>query len=146
MNSLFQSLTSLNPERRVSLLGYCGAAAAGWAALECMFAVWVFVVPHGPNFGPEIGLEASFMVFSLVYTIGYLALFIIMALPMKLALMRAQGALAKRLLPLVSGAVFALVSGVFEALNSSAQDAYGVAILFALAGVACMVTLQVAAK
>ena len=119
---------------------------AGWAALETTSAIWVFVIPHGPNFAPEIGPAATFVAFSLVYTIGYLALFAILAVPMRLLIVRVDGAIAKRLLPLAAGAVFALASGTFEWLDSSVRNAYSVAMLFAVAGVVCMTVMQIAAK
>jgi hypothetical protein len=146
MNSPFQSLESLNQGRHISLLGYCGAAMAGWAALETPFAIWVFVIPHGPNFAPEIGPAGTFAVFSLAYTIGYLALFIILAVPMRLLVVKAESTIAKRSLPLVSGAAFALASGAFAWLEFSARDAYFVAMLLAVAGSVCMTALQIAAK
>jgi hypothetical protein len=146
MNSPFQSLESLNRGRHISLLGYVGAATAGWAALEATEAFGVFIVPHGPNYAPEIGPTATFMVFSLEFTIGYLALFIILAVPMRLLAVKVESTTAKRLLPLVSGAAFALASGAFVWLNSSARDAYFLAMLFAVAGFVCMTVLQVAAK
>jgi len=85
-------------------------------------------------------------VFSLEYTIGYLALFIILAVPMRLLVVKAESTTTKRLLPLVSGAAFALVAGAFVWLDSSARDAYFVAMLFAAAGFVCMTVLQIAAK
>jgi hypothetical protein len=118
----------------------------GWAALEIPFAIWVFVIPHGPNFAPEIGPAGTFAVFSLEYTIGYLALFIILAVPMRLLVVKAESTTTKRLLPLVSGAAFALAAGAFVWLGSSARDAYFVAMLFAVAGFVCMTVLQIAAK
>ena len=146
MQRLFESSESLNRGRHISLLGYCAAATAGWAALEITSAILVFVIPHGPNFAPEIGPAATFVAFSLVYTIGYLALFAILAVPMRLLVVKVESAIAKRLLPLASGAVFALVSGTFEWLDSSARNAYSVATLFAVAGVVCMIVMQIAAK
>jgi len=146
MQRLFESLESQNRGRHISLLGYCGAAMAGWGALETPSAVWVFVIPHGPNFAPEIGPAATFVAFSLAYTIGYLALFIILAVPMRLLVVRGESTIAKRLLPLTSGAVFALASGTFVWLTSSARDACSVAMLFAVAGVVCMTVMQIAAK
>jgi len=43
------------------------------------------------------------MVFSLAFTIGYLALFIILAVPMRFLAVKVESATSKRLLPLVSG-------------------------------------------
>jgi len=146
MNSPFQSLESLNRGRHIGLLGYVGAATAGWAALEAIEAFLVFIVPHGPNYAPEIGPAGTFMVFSLAFTIGYLALFIILAVPMRLLAVKVESTTTKRLLPLVSGAAFALASGAFVWLNNSARDAYYVAMLFAVAGCVCMTVLQIAAK
>jgi hypothetical protein len=146
MNSPFQSLESLNRGRHISLLGYVGAAAAGWAALEAIEAFLVFIVPHGPNYAPEIGPAGTFMVFSLAFTIGYLALFIILAVPMRLLAVKVEGTTTKRLLPLVSGAAFGLASGAFVSLNNSARDAYFVTMLFAVAGFVCMTVMQIAAK
>lgn len=97
MNSPFQSSESLNQGRHVSLLGYCGAAMAGWAALEAPFAIWVFLFPHGPNFAPEIGPAATFAVFALANTIGYLALFIFLAVPMRILVVRVESTVAERL-------------------------------------------------
>jgi hypothetical protein len=145
MNSPFQSLESLNRGRHISLLGYVAAAAAGWAALEATEAVLVFIVPHGPNYAPEIGPAATFMVFSLAFTIGYLALFIILVVPMRLLAVKVESTTTKRLLPLVSAAAFALASGAFVWLDGS-RGAYGVAMLFAVAGFVCMAVLQIAAK
>jgi hypothetical protein len=146
MNSPFQSLESLNRGRDISLLGYVGAAAAGWAALEAIEAFLVFIVPHGPNYAPEIGPAGTFMVFSLAFTIGYLALFIILAVPMRLLAVKVEGTTTKRLLPLVSGTAFGLASGAFVWLNNSARDAYFVTMLFAVAGFVCMTVMQIAAK
>jgi hypothetical protein len=146
MNSPFQSLESLNRGRHISLLGYVGAAAAGWAALEAIEAFLVFIVPHGPNYAPEIGPAGTFMVFSLAFTIGYLALFIILAVPMRLLAVKVEGTTTKRLLPLVSGTAFGLASGAFVWLNNSARDAYFVTMLFAVAGFVCMTVMQIAAK
>jgi hypothetical protein len=146
MNSPFQSLESLNRGRHISLLGYVGAATAGWAALEATEAFVFFIVPHGPNFAPEIGPAGTFMVFSLAFTIGYLALFIILAVPMRFLAVKVESTTTKRLLPLVSGATFALASGAFVWLDSSALGTYFVAMLFAVAGFVCMTALQFAAK
>jgi len=119
---------------------------AGWAALETTFAICFFVIPHGPNFAPEIGPAGTFVVFSLAFTIGYLAPFIILAVPMRLLAVKVESTTTKRLLPLVSGVAFALASGAFVWLDSSARDAYFPAILFAVAGFVCMTVLQIAAK
>lgn len=146
MNHPFESFESLNRGRHISLLGYVWAAMAGWAALEITFAILVLVIPHGPTFAPEIGPVGTFMVFSLAYSIGYLALFIILAVPMRLLVVKVESATAKRLLPLASAAAFALASGCFEWLTSSARNAYGVALLFAVSGAASMIVLQMAAK
>jgi hypothetical protein len=119
---------------------------AGWGALETPFAVWVFLFPHGPNFAPEIGPAATFAVFSLAYTIGYLALFIFLAVPMRILVVRTESTVPKRLLPFASAAAFALASGTFEWLESSAKGAGFLVMLFAVAGVVCMIAMQIIAK
>lgn len=131
---------------RISLQGFFAAATAGWAALETTLAVWFFVIPHGSNFALEIGPAASFAVFSWVYTIGYLALFILLVLPMTILLTKVESTIAKRLLPLASGAVFGLVWGAYVWLTNSTRNAYSEAILFSVAGVACMTVMQITAK
>lgn len=78
------------------------------------------------------------MVFSLAYTIGYLALFIIMAVPRRPLVVKVESTTANRLLPLASGA--------FLWLTGSARNAVFEAMLFALAGPACMSVMQIAAK
>jgi hypothetical protein len=146
MNNPFQSSKYLQQGRHVSLLGYCGAALAGWGAFETPFAVWVFLFPHGPNFAPEIGPAATFAVFSLAYTIGYLALFVFLAVPMRILVVRAESTVPKKLLPFASAAAFALASGIFEWLESSARDASFLVMLFAVAGAVCMIVMQIVAK
>jgi hypothetical protein len=146
MSEMFQGFQSLKPGRQISFLGYLASAFAGWAALEIALAIPFFVIPHGPNFAPEIGPAATFVVFSLAFTSGYLALFVVMAVPLRLLVVRTEGSIAKRLLPLASGVAFALVSGVFVWFESSARNVEASAMLFAIAGIACMAVMQVAAK
>ena len=143
---LFESLDPLKRGQYISWLGYVGAAACGWVALETPVAIWVFAIQHGPNFAPEIGPAGSFVVFSTAYTIGYLALFILVAAPMRILVVKRESTVANRLLPLASAAVFALASGVFEWLNGSAENPGPLAALFAISGAVCMIAMQVVAK
>ena len=146
MSEMFQGFESLKPGRQVSFLGYCASALAGWVAVEVTLAICFFVIPQGPNSAPEIGPAATFVVFSLGFTIGYLALFVVMAVPLRVLAVKIEGRIAKRLLPLASGAAFALVSGGFVWLDSSARNVGPSAMLFALAGIVCMAVMQAAAK
>lgn len=84
--------------------------------------------------------------FSAALTIGFLILFLVMAVPLRLLVVKADGHIAKRLLPLASGGVFALLSGVFVWLESSARNVGMVAVHFAIAGIACMAVMQIAPK
>lgn len=145
MSEMFQGFESLKPGRHISLLGYCGSAFAGWAALEAALAFYLFAIVRDPNTS-EIGLVGFFELSSLGLTIGYLALFLVMVVPLRLLVAKAENIAAKRTLPLVSGAAFALLSGVFVWLNSSAHNAYFAAVFFGFAGIACMSVLEVVAK
>ena len=55
-----------------------------WLVLVAAFAVWVFAVPHGATFAPEIGPPATFVAFvvlySLPYAIAVLAIFLLIVL------------------------------------------------------------------
>ena len=145
MSERFRGFESLKQERRISLLGCCASAFAGWAALEAALAFYLFAIVRDPN-ASEIGLVGFFELFSIALTIGYLALFVVMAVPLRLLVAKAESAVVKMLLPLAAGAAFAVVSGAFVRLNSSAHNAYFVAAFFAFAGVACMSVLELVAK
>jgi len=46
---------------------------AGWFFLIIEQTVYIFVIPHGPHFAPEIGKFGSFLFFSAFLSGGYLA-------------------------------------------------------------------------
>ena len=146
MTEMFQGFESLRQQPEISLLGYCASALAGWATIEIPLAIEFFLIPHGSNFAPEIGPVATFVVFSVGLTIGFLILFLVLAVPLRLLLAKADGHIAKRLLPLASAGAFALLSGVFVWFESSARNVGMVAAHFAIAGIACMAVMQIAAK
>lgn len=42
-----------------------------WAALLPTYAVFVFLMPHGPDFAPELGPAGAFLYFVINYSIPY---------------------------------------------------------------------------
>ena len=60
------------------LLVYWLSALCLWLLLLAAFAAWAFLAPHPPHFAPEIGVFASFIFFSTIYSaIYWLAVFLI---------------------------------------------------------------------
>ena len=53
---------------------YIRVAFALWLLLVAALAIYAFVIPHGPNFAPEIGVWGSFVFFAVTYSFVYLAL------------------------------------------------------------------------
>ena len=54
---------------------------AGWSAMMVAFATWIFVVPHGRGFAPEVGPSGAFVIFGLVFSFCYLLDFLVIVVP-----------------------------------------------------------------
>jgi len=54
------------------LFRYVQLAIGLWVCLVAIFAGWVFLLPHGPHFAPEIGPFGTFLYFVALYSVPYI--------------------------------------------------------------------------
>jgi hypothetical protein len=57
-------------ERRLSR--FAATACIIWLVLAIAFYVFMVLIPHGPNFAPELGPTGAFLIFGLVFSLFYL--------------------------------------------------------------------------
>jgi len=88
------------------------SAVVGWVAMVAAWAIYVFLIPHGPNPAPEVGLYGAFLIFGIMFTYAYIAAYFFVVLPGYFLLRsrlrskpRWQGMLAGALLFLLGGLV-----------------------------------------
>ena len=62
------------------------SAFGGWVSFISLEAAYVFVVPHGPGFAPEIGPFGSFFFFAVIHSGYYLVGFFAITVPATLAI------------------------------------------------------------
>ena len=74
-------LNAMNSSSRHPSASLALSALVGWLALVIVWAGYVFAVPHGPHFAPEVGPFGAFIVFGLVYSTFYLLDFILIVVP-----------------------------------------------------------------
>jgi hypothetical protein len=53
---------------------YIRVALVLWFVLVAALAIYAFVIPHEPNFAPEIGVWGSFVYFAVMYSFVYFVL------------------------------------------------------------------------
>jgi hypothetical protein len=68
--------TTLPVTRALALSGL-----GGWVAYTAADAIYVFIIPHGAGFAPEIGPLASFIFFAAIFTVFYIAEFVLIGIP-----------------------------------------------------------------
>jgi hypothetical protein len=73
------------------------------------FAVYVFLLPHGPHFAPEIGPLGNFIVFGLVLSGFYIINFLVFAVP-SYYLLRTRAQPTRRWLRVLCGTALFLCS------------------------------------
>jgi hypothetical protein len=80
-------MTKTYKQRTTSLgLGALLGALTGLSILILALATQFFVLPHGPNSAPEMGPLGTFFVFSLLFSVSYVCIFLVAAIPSFLVL------------------------------------------------------------
>jgi len=137
---MLEAMSRISESSVVSLIR---GASIGWVAMIAVFASYMFLLPHGPHFAPEVGPVGSFMTFGTVYSIIYLVDFVLLAIPTyfllygrKPPLRRWHWALSGSVLFLLSLIVWCSAYG----LRSSAELLF-YAVLAAIAGAASFYAL-----
>jgi hypothetical protein len=57
------------------------SASTGWVAMIAAFAVYIFLLPHGPHFAPEVGPLGAFIIFGIMLSGFYIVDFVFLAIP-----------------------------------------------------------------
>jgi len=58
-------------KKALSTKVYAFGAFVLWVILIALYTIFVFLIPHNSTFGPEIGRNATFIFFSVVFTVVY---------------------------------------------------------------------------
>ena len=57
------------------------AGLAIWLAVIGIWAAFVFLVPHGPNYAPEVGPTGIFQILGIIFSVGYFGIFCFFIVP-----------------------------------------------------------------
>jgi hypothetical protein len=133
----------MNISGRTALVSLVLSALVGWLGFVIVWAGYIFVLPHGPHFAPEVGPSGAFVIFGLVYSFFYLLDFLLIAVPCFLLLYypRIQ---SRPLLRGICGAVmFSLTVPFWFFLSRTDTTDMGFCIVFAaVAGAASFIMLR----
>src|ERR1700730_5112029 len=85
------------------------SALLGWASFIAIFATYVFVLPHRPDFAPEIGPFGSFVFFAVMFSGYYLVGFFAITIPAALVGQASARRPSKWQWSVIGGILFACV-------------------------------------
>ena len=78
----------MNNRSRHLLASLALSALTGWLAVAIFLATYIFVLPHGTHFAPEVGPGGAFIIFGGILSCFYLLDFLLITVPCRLFLPR----------------------------------------------------------